>query len=102
MEDVQSGLIHSEQSVYPEYPDPRRDEWHTKTLPALKEIPLKTLVKECEGKLSRRALIELRAERSRPHPNNQEMLAAIVRKVVKKCTTRKGQIKRYALQESRR
>ena len=35
LEDVQSGLIHSEQSVYTEYPDPRRDEWKTKILPAL-------------------------------------------------------------------
>ena len=27
-------------------PDPRRDEWQTKTLSALKKIPLKSLVKE--------------------------------------------------------
>jgi hypothetical protein len=81
LEDVQSGLIHSEQSVYTEYPDPRRDEWRTKTLPALKAIPLKTLVRHCNGKISRRALIDLRAERSRPRPQNQEMLAAILTKL---------------------
>jgi len=84
LEDVESGLIHSEQNVYTEYPDPRRDEWQTKTLPALRRIPLKCLVKACEGKLSRRALIDLRAGRSRPHPENQEMLAAILRELAKK------------------
>ena len=83
LEDVESGLIHSEQSVYTEYPDPRRDEWQTKIRPALKGIPLKTLVEECDGKLSRRALIDLRAGRSRPHPKNEEMLVAIVIEVDK-------------------
>ena len=84
LEDVESGLIHSDQSIYTEYPDPRRDEWQTKALPVLKGIPLKSLVKECKGKLSRRALIDLRAGRSRPHPKNQEMLAAIVKKLSNK------------------
>ncbi len=81
LEDVESGMVHAPQNVYTEYPDPRRDEWQTKILPALKGITLDRLVKECEGKMSRRALIDLRAGRSRPHPKNQEMLAAIVRKL---------------------
>ena len=103
LEDVESGLIHSEQSVYTEYPDPRRDEWQTKILPALKAIPLKSLVEACEGKLSRRALIDLRAGRSRPHPKNQEMLAAIVKKLSKKNTRpEKETLNTYALQESRK
>ena len=72
LEDVETGLIHSEQNVYTEYPDPRRDEWQTKTLPALKKQPLKLLVKECKAKLSRRALIDLRAGRSKPRRKNQE------------------------------
>jgi len=80
LEEVESGLIHSEQNVYTEYPDPLRDEWQTKTLPALKKIPLKSLVKECKEKLSRRALIDLRARRSRPYPKNHAMLTAIVEK----------------------
>ncbi len=33
LEEVESGLIHSEQNVYTEYPDPRRDEWQTKIVP---------------------------------------------------------------------
>src|SRR5262249_4291374 len=41
---VESGLIHSDQNVYTEYPDPRRDEWKTKILPAIKELPLSRLV----------------------------------------------------------
>ncbi len=76
LEDVESGMIQSAQDVYTEYADPRRDEWQTKILPALKRLPLLNLVK-LSG-MSRRALIDLRAGRSRPHRKNQEMLAAIV------------------------
>jgi hypothetical protein len=76
LEDVESGLVHSAQSVYTEYPDPRRDEWQTKILPALKKVPLRILV----GKsgMSRRALMNARAGRSRPHRKNREMLAAVI------------------------
>jgi len=100
LEDVQSGLIHSEQGVYTEYPDPRRDEWQTTILPALKGIPLKTLVKACDGSLSRRALIDLRAGRSRPHPKNQESLAAIAKNMVKNARPGKDKLNIYAIQES--
>ena len=79
--EVESGLIHSEQSVYTEYPDPRRDEWQTKILPALKKALLSRLVEECRGILSRRALIDLRAGRSRPHRKNQEILVQIVKRL---------------------
>lgn len=79
LEDVESGLIHSEQNVYTEYPDPRRDEWQTKMVPALKNVPLPRLVK-MSGK-SRRMLIKARSGRTRPHRRNREMLAAIVRKL---------------------
>ena len=37
LEEVESGLIHSEQSVYTLYEDRRRDEWQWKILPALKK-----------------------------------------------------------------
>jgi hypothetical protein len=78
LEDVESGLIHSEQSVYTLYPDPRRDKWQMSILPAVKALPLEFLVKKCKGKLSRRALIDLRAGRSKPHLKTREMLRAIV------------------------
>jgi hypothetical protein len=81
LEDVETGLIHSEQNVYTEYPDPRRNEWQTETLPVLKKIPLKSLVKQCKAKLSRGALVNLRTGRSKPHRKNQEMLALIVKKL---------------------
>jgi hypothetical protein len=77
LEEVDAGLIHSEQNVYTEFPDPRRDEWQTKIIPALKQRKLSDLVEQCRGKLSRRALIDIRAGRSRPHRKNQELLAAI-------------------------
>jgi hypothetical protein len=81
LEEVDAGLVHSEQSVYTEFPDPRRDEWQTKIIPALKQRRLSDLVEQCRGKLSRRALIDIRAGRSRPHRKNQELLASIVNRL---------------------
>jgi hypothetical protein len=78
LENVAEGLMHSEQNVYTEYADPKRDEWTIKTWPALKQVPLGKLVKECLGRLSRRELIELRAGRSRPHRRNRELLKEIL------------------------
>jgi hypothetical protein len=101
VEEVDQGLIHSAQKVYTEYPDPRHDDWSTKTLPALRQIPLKNLVKECKGKLSRRALIDLRAGRSRPHPKNQAVLTVIVEKLKKKMHDSERN-NNHALQKSRR
>ncbi|PYX63819.1 MAG: hypothetical protein DMG78_31240, partial [Acidobacteria bacterium] len=37
LEEVETGLIHSAENVYTEYPDPRRDEWTTKIVPALRQ-----------------------------------------------------------------
>jgi hypothetical protein len=79
LEEVESGLIHSEQSVYTLYEDPRRDEWQTRILPALKKASLTRLV-ELSG-LSRSALIEIRAARSSPHRKNQEL--AFIRKLAR-------------------
>ena len=75
LEEVEAGLIHDPQSVYTEYPDKRRDEWTTETLPALKVIPLPQLQKT--SGLSRAALQAIRAGR-RPHPRNQALLRSIV------------------------
>jgi hypothetical protein len=75
LEDVESGLAHSEKMVYTEYPDPRRDEWQTKIVPALKTIRL--LILEKESGLSRRMLIKARSGRVRPHRKNRELLASI-------------------------
>jgi hypothetical protein len=81
LESVDSGMIHSEQNIYADYTDPNRDEWKTKLWPALKKVSLGILVKECSRRLSRRALIDLRAGRSRPHRKNREMLTTIVRRL---------------------
>jgi len=79
LEDVEAGLIHTAESVYTEYCDPKRDEWATKILPALKKMPLAILIKETA--LSRRALINLRAGRSRPRHRNRELIAEALRRV---------------------
>jgi len=76
LEEVDSGLIHSAQNVYTEYPDPRRDEWQTTTLPAVKKMRLSELVTKTG--MSRSALKEIRAGRSRPHRRNQELLATML------------------------
>jgi hypothetical protein len=78
LEEVESGLEHSQENVYTEYPDQRRDEWQTKILPALRMAELAELVCQCEDKISRRALIDLRAGRSRPHRKNHELLTTIL------------------------
>jgi hypothetical protein len=80
LEDVDAGLVHSHESVYTEYVDPSRDEWNTKVLPELKSLPLAYLVSESE--LSRRALMDIRAGRSRPHPNNEKHLSATIRRMI--------------------
>jgi hypothetical protein len=81
LEEVEAGLIHSSENVYTEYPDPRRDEWQTKILPAVQRVPLANLARQAKEYISRRALIDIRAERSRPHLKNQKVLASIVRKL---------------------
>ena len=95
LEDVETGLIHSEQSVYTEYPDPRRGEWQTRILPELKKVPLLRLVKMSGMSLSE--LKEIRAGRSRPHRKNQELLTSIVRKLKKSARSRKETVNIYAL-----
>lgn len=78
LEAVDAGLVHSENAIYTEYVDQSRDEWTLKILPALRLIPLAELIRE--SGLSKRALVDIRAARSRPHPKNQELLIAVVRR----------------------
>jgi hypothetical protein len=79
LEEVESGVVHSAESVYTEYPDPRRDEWQTKILPALKKVRLNLLVEK--SGISDRELKYVRAGKSRPHRKNRELLVSIVRKL---------------------
>jgi len=79
LEDVESGMVQSAHNVYTEYPDPRRDEWQTKILPALRKAPLATLAKL--SRLSRRMIMKSRSGRTRPHRKNQELLATILGKL---------------------
>jgi hypothetical protein len=81
LEEVEAGLVHSAENAHTVYPDPRRDEWQTKILPGLKKIPLPLLVK-LSG-MSRSALIEIRAGRSRAHRKNQTLLESIAQEIGK-------------------
>jgi hypothetical protein len=78
LEEVDAGLIHSAENVYTIYVDPRRDEWQTKILPALRKIPLPIL--ERSG-LSRRAIMYALSGKRRPHRANQELLVTVLRKL---------------------
>jgi hypothetical protein len=88
LEAVDAGLIHREESIYTECIDKSRDEWQTNILPALRRLPLPRLI--IESGLSRRALLDIRTGRSRPHPKNQERLTAIVRNNESKLSDHNG------------
>jgi hypothetical protein len=74
-------MVHSEQNVYTDYADPRRTEWIVKIQPELKRAKLKALVNACGNKLSRRAIIELRAGRSKPHRKTLELVVGVLKKL---------------------
>jgi hypothetical protein len=79
LEEVEAGLIQSAENVYTEYPDPKRDEWHAKILPALKKVPRRLLIKLCP--LSRSEITDIRAGRVLPHPKNQALIVAALRRL---------------------
>jgi hypothetical protein len=74
-------MVQDQDSVYTEYPDPSRDEWETKLLPALKSIPLRQ-AEELTG-FPRTTLKDWRAGRSRPHPKNLQLLKQLLGKLAK-------------------
>jgi hypothetical protein len=78
LEEIDSGLIHSTADAYTEFIDPRRDDWNSKIRPTLKQISLSKLC--VETGFSRRALINWRTGKARPHARNQAKLSDLVRK----------------------
>ncbi len=79
LEEIEAGIIHSPESVYTEYPDPRRDEWESKTLPALQRLPVSALMKLSTK--SRSMLYRARSGRGKPRQKNQKLLASLLRKM---------------------
>ncbi len=79
LEEIEAGIIHSPESVYTEYPDPRREEWQSKILPVLKKIPIAALMK-FSGR-SRSMLERAMAGRSRPRKRNQQLLKSILHRL---------------------
>lgn len=75
LEEVESGMEQSAENVYTEYPDKRRDVWSMRMLPAIRKMPIKTLIEKTG--MSRSALMELRAGRSRPHPATMLLLKSL-------------------------
>jgi len=68
-----------QQPNYIEYPDPRREGWQTKILPAVKKIPIAALIR-FSGK-SRSMLVRTLAGCSRPRRRNQELLKSILHRL---------------------
>jgi hypothetical protein len=79
LEEMEAGLIHSPDSVYTEYPDPRREEWQTRILPVLNKIPIAALM-TLSGR-SRSMLARTLAGHSRPRLRNQELLESILHRL---------------------
>jgi hypothetical protein len=79
LEEVESGIAHSPQTVYTEYPNPRREEWESKILPLLRKLPIRALAR-FSGK-SPSMLRRTVAGRSRPRGKNQVLLASVLRKI---------------------
>jgi lambda repressor-like predicted transcriptional regulator len=79
LEEIGAGLIHSAADAYTEFVDPSRDDWERKIRPALKKMSLPKLCKETG--FSRRALINWRTGKSRPHPRNQRLLIDSLRRI---------------------
>jgi hypothetical protein len=79
LEEIYAGLIHSPESVYTEYPDPRREEWQKNILPVLKKIPIAALMR-FSGK-SRSMLLRTIAGRSRPRRRNRELLKSVLKRL---------------------
>ena len=78
LEEVDAGLVHSAESVYTIYPDPKRDAWE-KFWPTLQAFPLPLLVSETG--LSPRMIIKARRGHVRPRPRNQLLLVQAVDKL---------------------
>jgi hypothetical protein len=79
LEEIEAGVIHSPDRVYTEYPDPSRDEWQTRILPVLKNIPIAALM-TVSGR-SRSMLRRALAGRSRPRKRNQQLLKSILQRL---------------------
>ena len=79
LDSVDEGMVRSEQNVYTEYADPKQTEWITKIQPALKKPKLEVLVEACGKRLCRREIIELRADRKKPHRRTQQLLESILK-----------------------
>lgn len=79
LEEIESGTIHSAQTVYTEYPNPRREEWESKVLPALRKFPVRVL-----ARLSNKSVSMLRrtlSGQSRPQARNQLLLKSVLGKL---------------------
>ena len=77
LDDAEAGLLHSEDKVYTEYPDPQHDEWETQVLPVLKVTPANDILKIAPT-LSRRMLMYTKAGK-RPHRRNQQLIVVALK-----------------------
>ncbi|HKR82756.1 MAG TPA: hypothetical protein VJS37_01205 [Terriglobales bacterium] len=79
VEEAEAGTIHSAQAVYTEYPDPRRNEWETKVLPALRRFPARVLMRLTNK--SATMLKRTLAGQSQPRPRSRALLKAALHRI---------------------
>jgi hypothetical protein len=76
LEEVEEGSVPDAGDVYTDYPDPQRDEWTTKVLPALRTIPV---LAACAGTgISRAQMQRYRNKNARPHAEHLEALKRLL------------------------
>jgi hypothetical protein len=78
LDDVEAGVLHSEDKVYTDYTDPQHDEWETIILPALRRTPVNDILKILPK--SRRMIMYARAGK-RPHRKNQQLIVVALRQL---------------------
>lgn len=72
LEDVDAGAAADDRDVYTEYPDRRRDEWTTKTLPILRQASVKAII-DSTG-IARRTVQRIRNGHSKPTYEHKTLL----------------------------
>ena len=77
LEEVEEQSLLDPSDVYTEYPDPRRDEWATQTLPQLRTVPVR---EACEGTgISRAQMRRYRNKGARPRAEHLKAIKRFLR-----------------------
>ncbi len=88
LEEVEEQTASDASDVYTEYPDPRRDEWETKTLQLLRRAPVQVII-DATG-ISRRTVQRIRNEQTKPTFEHRRLLESFAKGRVRDLLKRQG------------